>query len=136
MMKQAQKGFTLIELMIVVAIIGILAAVALPAYQDYTARAQASEAAVMLGGIKTDVAETWNSTSTNYDASSVTFPAMKYVQGIDDNGSNKYIATFKNSGVSPKLVDKTISMTFNTTNGSFVWACAQIETGIKPKVCP
>ncbi|HEV7929724.1 MAG TPA: pilin, partial [Nitrosospira sp.] len=52
MKQQAQKGFTLIELMIVVAIIGILAAVALPAYQDYTARAQATEAMTLLGGLK------------------------------------------------------------------------------------
>jgi type IV pilus assembly protein PilA len=57
-MKRAiQKGFTLIELMIVVAIIGILAAVALPAYQDYTARAQASEAMTLLGGLKVPTSE-------------------------------------------------------------------------------
>jgi len=55
-MKQVQKGFTLIELMIVVAIIGILAAIALPAYQDYTARAQASEALTATAGLRTDLA--------------------------------------------------------------------------------
>lgn len=53
----AQKGFTLIELMIVVAIIGILAAIALPAYQDYTVRARVSEGLVLASGVKTTVAE-------------------------------------------------------------------------------
>src|SRR5437762_13487183 len=56
-MKQIQKGFTLIELMIVVAIIGLLAAVAIPAYQDYIARAQVSESVNLLGGGKTPLAE-------------------------------------------------------------------------------
>ncbi len=56
-MKAAQKGFTLIELMIVVAIIGILAAIAIPAYQDYTARAQLSEAMTLASGLKTKVSD-------------------------------------------------------------------------------
>src|SRR5258706_2556195 len=63
-MKAVQKGFTLIELMIVVAIIGILAAVALPAYQDYTARAKMSEAILAASACRTSVTETAQAAST------------------------------------------------------------------------
>src|ERR1700691_4815027 len=92
-MKALQKGFTLIELMIVVAIIGILAAVALPAYQDYTARAKMSEAILAASACRTSVTESTQSSSTlpaagNWGCESKTgVQVSKYVKSIATNGA-------------------------------------------------
>jgi type IV pilus assembly protein PilA len=136
-MKTKQSGFTLIELMIVVAIIGILAAVAIPAYQDYIGRAQASEAAVLLGGMKTPIAEYYSSNgaalpSTQFNRLKTT---GKYVQGIAQSGET-YTATFKGAGsVNGLLAGQTIAMTFVTSNNSFTWTCS-MDAALAPKVCP
>jgi type IV pilus assembly protein PilA len=83
-MKSVQKGFTLIELMIVIAIIGILAAIALPAYQDYTVRAKVSELVVAADACKTSVAE--------YYQSQGTLPATTAVSGCS-TGASTYVAS-------------------------------------------
>ncbi|ENW4225417.1 pilin [Neisseria gonorrhoeae] len=87
-MNTLQKGFTLIELMIVIAIVGILAAVALPAYQDYTARAQVSEAILLAEGQKSAVTEYYLNHGTwpeNNDKAGVASPSDikgKYVESV------------------------------------------------------
>src|SRR5580765_5054329 len=84
-MKSVQKGFTLIELMIVVAIIGILAAIAIPAYQDYTVRAKVTEGLDLASSAKTTVSERAQSgdiAGMNASAAGWTFTATKYVANI------------------------------------------------------
>ena len=87
-MKKLQKGFTLIELMIVVAIIGILAAIAIPAYQDYTIRAQVSEGMTLAAAAKAAVAETYLNTGTA--------PANREIAGMSGDATDtfgKYVAS-------------------------------------------
>ena len=85
MMRRAQAGFTLIELMIVVAIIGILAAVALPAYQDYTVRAKISEVILSASSCRTGITEAVQTSAANIPATALpaacTVTATKYVVG-------------------------------------------------------
>ena len=117
-MNTAQKGFTLIELMIVIAIIGILAAIAIPAYQDYIAKAQASEAVSLMDGLKTDA--TTNLQNGNCGTKSgATFVALtaagKYTDIAGTNAAPDatngcvFTATFKTDGTSDKIAGKTLA---------------------------
>ncbi len=137
-MKTVQQGFTLIELMIVVAIIGILAAVAIPAYQDYTAKAQASEAFILLDGLKTPIAEAMSADATTGCAIPTgAVSTGKYVASIAPTytaPSCALLATFVTSGANAKVLSKTVTLTFNSTSGA--WTCTStLAAEIKPKSC-
>lgn len=122
-MQKLQNGFTLIELMIVVAIIGILAAVAIPAYGDYTARAQASEAMILLDGLKTPMTEQFTTNSQWFITGISAVTTGKYVSSIAlGAGYTTLVATFKTAGVSNKIGGKQIHMNYNNTTGG--WFCA------------
>ena len=141
-MKRVQQGFTLIELMIVVAIIGILAAVALPAYQDYTVRAKASEVILAASSAKNAISEYVNLYSELPSAASVTIESQdsKYVKSVAWDGTNKIIATSKTKaeGGEDKLNGGTIVLTatLNASKNQINWSCAgSIDAKYRPASC-
>ena len=130
-MKKVQQGFTLIELMIVVAIIGILAAVAIPAYQDYTARAQMSEAMTLASGLKTAVTETWAdggslpSSNAAAGAAASTSISGNYVASVAISGAGLITATMQGTGsVAAPIASGTLTLTPVTSAGSITWSCS------------
>jgi len=130
MMKHNQQGFTLIELMIVVAIIGILAAIALPAYQDYTARSQMAEAMSLASGARTAVTEYYTSEGAfPPDQATAGLPAAadikgNYVAQVALTANTGVItATMKAAGVSEGIQGSTLVLSPTTNAGSVQWAC-------------
>ncbi|HEZ3118512.1 TPA: pilin [Neisseria meningitidis] len=127
-MNTLQKGFTLIELMIVIAIVGILAAVALPAYQDYTARAQVSEAILLAEGQKSAVTEyylnhgIWPANNSDAGVASSTDIKGKYVQSVTV-ANGVVTAQMASSGVNKEIQGRKLSLWAKRQNGSVKWFC-------------
>ncbi|HFA2726671.1 TPA: pilin, partial [Neisseria gonorrhoeae] len=132
-MNTLQKGFTLIELMIVIAIVGILAAVALPAYQDYTARAQVSEAILLAEGQKSAVTEyylnngEWPENNTSAGVASASDIKGKYVESVTV-ANGVVTAQMKSDGVNKEIKNKKLSLWARRENGSVKWFCGQPVT--------
>jgi type IV pilus assembly protein PilA len=129
-MKAVQKGFTLIELMIVIAIIGILAAVALPAYQDYTIRAKTSEVVLAASGGKTAVAEAYQTLGhmpANQTSAGFTSQISPYVSGVGYTTSATNVATITAtaSAKEVKIGGSTVTLVGTAdTNGVISWVCS------------
>ncbi|HFC6716998.1 TPA: pilin [Neisseria meningitidis] len=132
-MNTLQKGFTLIELMIVIAIVGILAAVALPAYQDYTARAQVSEAILLAEGQKSAVTEyylnhgIWPGDNSSAGVASASDIKGKYVEKVEV-AKGVVTAEMKSTGVNKEIQGKKLSLWAKRQNGSVKWFCGQPVT--------
>ncbi|HGH6213372.1 TPA: pilin [Neisseria meningitidis] len=145
-MKAIQKGFTLIELMIVIAIVGILAAVALPAYQDYTARAQMSEALTLAEGQKSAVVEYYSDNGTFPNSNtSAGIAASNEIKGkyvasvkVEGNASVASItATMNSSNVNKDIKGKTLVLVSKQNSGSFSWECKKgsVDEKFLPSAC-
>lgn len=139
-MRRSSQGFTLIELMIVVAIIGILAAVAIPAYQDYTVRAKVSEGLSLAAGAKSRVEETrialggFPATHASYGLPSPTSITGNNVSSVEIQAAGLIVISFTGDNA---INGRTLILRPSVTTGSLRWSCTGgvLERRYRPANC-
>lgn len=140
-----QTGFTLIELMIVVAIIGVLASLAVPQYQNYTARAQASEGLSVTGGMRADIAEQYSlqgkmpETEDIDPLGTTEDPAGRYVQAatysVSEGGTGTISVTYQSDTAIAKQANNSNALTIFTNDPSKGWTCGGLDSKLLPAGC-
>ena len=137
-MKTMQKGFTLIELMIVVAIIGILAAVALPAYQDYTIRAKVSELLLSASSQRTTLSEKYQtdpSDTTGFGSGATIAVVGKIATGLVDAAGAIVVTGVAASTSTGAAVTVTMTASPNSATGTMTWSCVGSPGKYLPATC-
>ena len=137
-MKTIQQGFTLIELMIVVAIIGILAAVALPAYQDYTVRAKVSELILAASSARSAIAERLSAdpSATSSMGVGVTINVVGKIATANVSDAGLVVVTGSTASSSTgQAVTLTVTPTANTSTGTITWSCSGTPGKYMPATC-
>ncbi|MCL4798423.1 MAG: pilin [Burkholderiales bacterium] len=136
-MKAIQKGFTLIELMIVVAIIGILAAIALPAYQDYTIRSKVSELILAASAARTAITEKYQADQDSANMGSGT-SIVAFGKILGATVANTGVVTITGSSAPTSVgtaVTVVLTPTVNTSAGTLTWSCTGTPSRYMPGSC-